>query len=70
MLFIIVLSYPVAVGRTKVAVMEVAEEAQDGRQPANLANPIFGVDDLSNYGFFSEMPKQTSNIYTSSFSLF
>jgi hypothetical protein len=47
MRFIIVLSYPVAVGRTKVAVMEVAEEAQDGRQPANLVNAISWVNHTS-----------------------
>jgi hypothetical protein len=50
MLFIIVLSYPVAVGRTKVAVIDVAEEAQDGRQPANLVGPILGLHDTSTGG--------------------
>jgi hypothetical protein len=47
MMLIIMLADPVLAGRANVAIGEVADEPEHGRQPANLTNPIVRLDNSS-----------------------
>ena len=49
MILIVMLAGPILASRSKVAIGEVVDEPEHGRQPANLTNHIFRLDDPHYY---------------------